>query len=308
MNDFLEMDNKEILDQNGGKKFSICIQNPPYAQTLYLKFLEKELDIADNIISINPSALIKRDSKHFDSYKKKFDPYLKEIEELNSDAFSDTSQQSVCIMIFGQDKKELNIKYLDGKEEKIQGILEKDNSGFSDYEKEIVKYLYNEKPNVINGASGGSLPPKKFLDKYIQQILNKLPDNKVYMVVNCEGPVGKAQFISGKIGQIADNKKELEKILYNRGGFTAHIMYFDNRQCAENCKNAMKRPLLRFPLLRTQKNHHLRKTQFEYIPNIDWHNIGSDYDILKACKCPENKINEYIEYIKNIINKIDKGK
>ena len=41
------MDNKEILEKNGGKKFDVVLQNPPYARDLHLDFLDKSLDIAD---------------------------------------------------------------------------------------------------------------------------------------------------------------------------------------------------------------------------------------------------------------------
>ena len=48
------MDNKEILEKNGGKKFSICLMNPPYDRSLHLKFLEKVIEISDKVISIQP--------------------------------------------------------------------------------------------------------------------------------------------------------------------------------------------------------------------------------------------------------------
>ena len=82
-------------------------------------------------------------------------------------------------------------------------------------------------------------------------------------------------------------------------------MYFNSIKAAENCKLALKRPLLRFSLIKTQTNQSLTIWNYKYIPNINWTNIESDYDILKACKCPENKIDEYIKYTTNIINKRD---
>lgn len=297
------------------KKFDIILSNPPYAQTLYLKFLEKELDIANNVISINPSALIKRDSKHFDSYKKKFDPYLSEIEELDSKIFEGTSQQSVCIMVFKNNKEDLHIKYIDGNEEIISGILEKDNSGFTDYEKEIVKYLYNEHPNLVNGdfrINGKSVKGNpEGINKYVNKVLSKLPDNKAYLICNAaNGNLSgnwAHKYFSSRVGQIFDNKEDLREFLINRGGVRNHYLYFNSYNAAKNCKSAMERPLLRFSLTRTQTNQHLSIYHYKYIPNIDWSNIKSDYDILKACNCPENKIKEYIQYVTDIINTKDKG-
>jgi len=85
-------------------------------------------------------------------------------------------------------------------------------------------------------------------------------------------------------------------------------MYGDNKKCVENMKKSMQRPLLRFPLTRLQTDQHLNPGKhYKYIPDINWNNIESDYDILRACKCPKDKINEYIQYVTDIINKKDKG-
>lgn len=296
------------------KPFDVILMNPPYDQTLYLKFLEKELEISNNIISINPAALIKRDSKHFDKYKQKFADYLYDIEELDAkDIFKDTSQGSVCIMSFKQSKKNLHIKYLDGREETINSILEKDNSGFTDYEKEIVKYLYNEKPNYQNGAvihdkRGHGISPKLHLEQYVNFILTKLPDDKVYMVVNCTGVPGKGIWINKNIGQIFDNKEELSKCLYDFKGKQYHYMYFDSIESAKNCKSAMKRPLLRFTLVRSQKNQSLRGAQYKYIPDIDWSDerVKTDEGLLEICGCTKDKAKEYANYCNKIIEQVDK--
>ena len=58
INDFLIMSNDEITSYNNHKKFSILIMNPPYDKSLHLKFLEKVIDIADNVISIQPSTFL----------------------------------------------------------------------------------------------------------------------------------------------------------------------------------------------------------------------------------------------------------
>ena len=65
VNDFLDMDNKEVLKENGGKKFDIVLMNPPYQSGLGESFLNKVLDISDKIISIQPIAwlIAKKQSK-----------------------------------------------------------------------------------------------------------------------------------------------------------------------------------------------------------------------------------------------------
>lgn len=59
--DFLEMKNSELLKMNQGKKFDICLMNPPYTatskgtQNFDELFLEKTLSIANTVISIQPA-------------------------------------------------------------------------------------------------------------------------------------------------------------------------------------------------------------------------------------------------------------
>ena len=52
--DFLNMKNEDILKENGNKRFSVSIQNPPYDKSMHLKFLEKLIEISDDVISIQP--------------------------------------------------------------------------------------------------------------------------------------------------------------------------------------------------------------------------------------------------------------
>lgn len=59
VNDFLYMSNDKILEQNNGKKFDVVLMNPPYDKNMHLKFLEKVINVANNIISIQPVRWLK---------------------------------------------------------------------------------------------------------------------------------------------------------------------------------------------------------------------------------------------------------
>ena len=40
---------------NNGKRFSVCIQNPPYDRDLHLKFTEKGFEISENMVVVEPA-------------------------------------------------------------------------------------------------------------------------------------------------------------------------------------------------------------------------------------------------------------
>ena len=108
INDFLEMDNNEILRENKGKKFNIILSNPPYDRNLHLKFLEKYIQLADKVISIQPCGWITdtyaNDKKsNFQKYEDSILKHIKDIEiydwQDSSILFGIISHQSIGIYI-----------------------------------------------------------------------------------------------------------------------------------------------------------------------------------------------------------------
>ena len=45
---------KCISSIDGIKRFSVCVMNPPYNGSLELKFLEKVIDICDDVVTVQP--------------------------------------------------------------------------------------------------------------------------------------------------------------------------------------------------------------------------------------------------------------
>ena len=316
VNDFLDMKNEDILEQNHNKKFDIILANPPWGQSIHYEFTQKFLDLANQVISIMPNSIVKRDSKHFKKFKDAYNDKLYDIEEVDSKLFEGTNMQNCCIFCFKDHIDGLHIKYLDGKEENLKCINEKDYSEFTPYEKEIVKYLYNEKPNLVNGdfrINGKSVKGNiEGINKYVNKVLSKLPDDKVYLICNATDgtPSGKwtHKFFSSRVGQIFDNKDELKDFLIKKQGTSLHYMYGNSKKSVENMKLAMERQLLRFPLMRTQSDQHLTPSKdYKYIPNIDWSNdkVKTDEGILEFCGCPKDKCKEYADYCREQIESFD---
>ena len=117
-----------------------------------------------------------------------------------------------------------------------------------------------------------------------------------------------AKWFSKTVGNIFDNINDLKQNFKDRKGAQCVIMIFDSIKEAENCRDAMKRPLLRWVLYRSQDDRTLRRKVYKYIPDIDWSDdrVKTDEGLLEVCGCPKDKCKEYAEYCKKIIDEVDK--
>lgn len=325
------MNNEEILKENNGKKFDICLMNPPYGSvggdTLHLKFVNKILDIAGKQVSIFPFTFVtKVNNKPSQKYKELFSKYLLSIEEVDSKKFAETAMPNVGIYLFNTNKKEnekITIKRLnqDNKQE-INSLL--DISEFNDYEKEIIKYLSKQGRQEIYWCCGPGARKKEIIglsekEKYelfetnfikniknIKDFYNK--QNGASLIVNDSNGGMNATFMSSKVGQIFDNFNDIEKFFRNRKP-AYNVLMFNSKKAAENCKIALQNPLLRFTCYRTQNDQHMMINRtYKYIPAIDWEDdrVKTDEGLLEVCGCPKDKCKEYAEYCKKIIEQVDK--
>ena len=75
---------------NNGKRFSICLTNPPYDKSLHLKFLEKVIEISDQVVSVQPIRWIKdpvaskKKNSAYNKYKTTIIDHIKDIETYDS--------------------------------------------------------------------------------------------------------------------------------------------------------------------------------------------------------------------------------
>lgn len=79
---------------NNGKRFSVCIQNPPYNRDLHLKFLEKAIEIADNVVNISPhdwltNKFVKTEKSKFRrDFREKYSKYVEDLEIISPEDFN----------------------------------------------------------------------------------------------------------------------------------------------------------------------------------------------------------------------------
>ena len=80
------MKNEEILEMNKGKKFDIILMNPPYSRSLHLRFLEKVIKIADNVVSVQPVRWLEEATAKFNNkstqnkYEDSISKHIKDLE------------------------------------------------------------------------------------------------------------------------------------------------------------------------------------------------------------------------------------
>ena len=313
VNDFLNMKNEEIIKINKGKKFNIILMNPPYGnrkygdEFLHHKMTEKCLELSDNVICIMPAKLCTYDTskdKNRKHFKEVYDNRLVEVEIINSSVFQDTAMMNVGIHVFNKDNHN-NIKIIDidKNEKSIKSLL--DISQFNDYEKEIAKYLEIDIKKA-NCWLCQVAKNKKILDKWCKNIQKH--NKHVYLTSNSANGGMNGTWFSKTVGKVFDNIDDLKQNFAERRGAVCVVMLFDSIKAAKNCRDAMKRPLLRWGLYRTQDDQSLRRKVYKYIPDIDWEDdrVKTDEGLLEVCGCPKDKAKEYAEYCKNTIDKVDK--
>ena len=305
-------------------KFDICLMNPPYAtksNNMHLKFVDRVNDICNKQVSIFPISFVKKHGiKSQDIYKEKFSLYLSEVEEVPSSLFTGTHMQNCGIYVFNKNKNKNNIiiKILNLDIINVKSLL--DISEFTNYELEFIKYLEaNGQQYIKHGPfhlkrkyQKGNDIEEKVYNETKQNAEKTITKNKIYLICNSVYGQFYAKFFSSKVGNIIDNFEDLVKYFASTDVGNPHnIMFFDTVKEAENCKIAMKNPLLRLTCYRTQHcQRMLANIVYRYVPAIDWEDERclTDEGLLEICGCPKDKAKEYAEYCKKIIDEVDRKK
>lgn len=310
-------------------KFDYIVGNPPFGSvggdTLHLKCLDKVYDLfTKKMLMIMPLGFVTKDTRSNKKYQIKFAPKLQYVKEVAGNNFEGTSMFSAAIYEFNNNISKTTII------EDINGnTIEKDDltniSKFNEYEKEIIKYLESKGKQEGTWAGGHSHCTKRSLEKQgitnpskVQELINKnildnskqLKDNKVYLMINAANGGMNGTAISPKMGNIFDNLTDLKNEFIKRNQSTGYnVLIFNTKKEAENCKIALKNPLLRFTIYRMQNDQNMGFNRaYKYIPNIDWEDdrVKTDEGLLEVCGCPKDKCKEYAEYCKKIIDEVDK--
>lgn len=312
--DFLSMSNSDIMKKNGGKKFDVVLMNPPYGnrntgdEFLHHKFVEKCLNICDKQIVVMPNKLIYDTSrdKNRKHYKELYDNRLITVEEYDSSLFTSTNMPNVAIFTFDKTNNgTIKIIDINGNTKQLDSLL--NISQYNDFEKEIIKYLKIDIKDTNNYLCQVAKNEAQ-LDKWLNNLIKR--GKTIFLTVNSANGGMNGTFFSKTVGKIFTNIEDLKNNFKERKGAVCNIMLFDTFKAAENCRDAMIRPLLRFALYRTQDDQNLRKKCFAYIPDINWEDprVKTDEGLLEVCGCPKDKCKEYADYCRKVIEEVDKKK
>jgi hypothetical protein len=300
--------------------------NPPYGSvggdTLHLKFVDKCLDISKQQVTVMPFTFVtKIEHKPSKKYKEKFSPYLSEVEEVDSKEFIGTAMPNVGIYVFGDETDNIDIKYVDSNKETINSLLNK--SKFNTYEQYIINIL-TQKPQLPIVNIGRVDKRKKELvgmtnDEIKTFLINKIKRNtlpikkyidtgRAILLVNVANGGMNGTAISSKNGHIFTKYNEIEQFFIDAkvsSGYNAIVL--NSKKDAENCKIAIKNPLLRFTIYRLQDDQNMYSRIYKCITDIDWSDdrVKTDEGLLEVCGCPKDKCKEYADYCKRIIDEVD---
>ena len=140
---------------NNGRKFDICLMNPPYANHpgdgLYVKFLNKCINITNNLISINPDGPITGHGSGslakyaFKEFRENLDSYNFDIELIDGKQFDAAIKSNICIIKFDRNKDHnIHLNYY-GHEEDFDKQKDINIFFYNDYlvefDKKIRKYV-----------------------------------------------------------------------------------------------------------------------------------------------------------------------
>ena len=315
---------------NQVKKFDYIVGNPPFGSTggatLHLKCLDMVYDkFIKKMFIIMPWGFVTKDTRSNKKYKIKFAPKLQNVKEIAGNNFEGTCMPSAAIYEFTNEETETTIiEDLSGNKTEKSDLT--NISKFNEYENNILKYLeIGDSIKMSHGFGGYDRHWRDFqktmsindfrnwlnnnIDKSLEEVKHNYINNS-YLITNCANGSMNAQYMTSKTGQIFNSYNDLLNFFRNVKPCYRILILKSNKE-AENCKEALKRPLFRFILYKTQIDQHIYdKKTYRYIPAIDWEDERclTDEGLLEMCGCPKYKAKEYAEYCKKIINDVDRKK
>ena len=290
------MTNEELLSLNSGKKFDIVLMNPPYDRSLHLKFLEKAVEISDNVVSIQPIRWLQdplakyKKSSDYEKYEDNISKHIENIEIIDTKTA----------------RKQFNIEVL-----QPLGIFTINSTKNSDFYKTIFNYDVFDKieKKIVSENNFDKMNIKKYnddLDGYYVCLSRTAPPMKY----------GNPMFYALKqIGVLSKENNYRQAKLKLKGATRGTVentncVVFKSKKEAENCYKSFSTTFVKYvcatsvvnidlhqqflPWMKDYANEWTNKRFCEYFnitgyisdteaePNSDWEEILNTMDKLTA--------------------------
>ena len=144
------------------------------------------------------------------------------------------------------------------------------------------------------------------LYNFTQNWLNKNKAN-VYLTTNvAAGSSRPGSYYTSKTGDICSSSQEFIDLMKSYRGKAIVVMKFNNIKEAQNCKIALKNPILRMCLVKFMCDQNIKKSYYKYIPDIDWsdNKTLTDEGILEMCGFTKNEAKEFAKYCEDFMNNV----
>lgn len=302
----------EFIDEKFGKNimFDIIIGNPPYGKkaeksfNIHYKIAEQLKErFKEKMILIMPHRVLYTTDNKLDHFKKVFNNVSNIIEVDSKEYFKDTNMEDVGVFVFENDiPKELVFTNKNNELKSFKNLLNAD-SIFSNFEMKFMKRLYNEKPNYNSYKPKPVDKTPQFNNKFCSRFTT---NDKYFVCSNLANGAMDGRFFPKKAASVivTDILKYLNQNDYAR----KVISSFNIKIEASNYVNALKRPLMRFGLIKMQTDQGMTTRCYQYIPDIDWSDSKTltDEGILEMVGCSKKEAKEFAKYAKDYVEKFDK--
>ena len=275
-------------------KFSCILGNPPYGvkkqgtRNIHFNIAKTVLNfVADGgVMSFIMPAKCVYDTNMYSEREMLRNSGCENIEilENTNDIFKTNMEVNVGIYKFVKNSKNYDKKLEEGYIDSLY-----------DEPTKIYMRLMNTGDTMYNSFKT-TLRNKERTESALNDFLNSM-NKEYYFNINFANGSKNGKWINNST--IYSIEKEKQSLIDDKSCRRIFGFNEDERTYAENLRNSMMRPLLKFGLWLQQDDQNMNSKVYKYFPKIEWEKAFTDEDILKQVGAKEDEINIILDYVNN---------
>ena len=275
-------------------KFSCIVGNPPYGvkkqgtRNIHFNIAKTVLNfVADGgVMSFIMPAKCVYDTNMYSEREMLRNSGCENIEVLENtnDIFKTNMTVNVGIYKFVKNSKNYDKKLEEGYIDSLY-----------DEPTKIYMRLMNTGDTMFNSFNT-TLRNKERTESALNDFLNSM-NKEYYFNINFANGSKNGKWINNST--IYSIEKEKQSLIDDKSCRRIFGFNEDERTYAENLRNSMMRPLLKFGLWLQQDDQSMNSKVYKYFPKIEWEKAFTDEDILKQVGAKEDEINIILDYVNN---------